>query len=39
MREYFTRMEQVSPGFAAYWADDEKCPKKGFKPWFALLNN
>ena len=39
LKNYFNRMEQVSTGFAEFWADDEKCPKKSFKPWFAVLNN
>lgn len=37
--EYFNRMEQVSPSFAEFWQDDVRCPKKSFKPWFAILNN
>lgn len=38
LKEYFDRVKQL-PGFAEYWNDDEKCPKTGFKPWFATFGN
>ena len=38
LREYFKRVEEL-PGFKEFWQDDKRCPKSGFKPWFATLNN
>ena len=36
LQSYYDRVRQLA-GFKEFWEDDEKCPKKSFKPWFAVL--
>jgi len=38
LRDYFARMQQL-PGFKEFYADDEKCQKTGWKPWFATFSD